>query len=37
MTSVLEIITRHVDGNTARQIADELETVAIKELGISSL
>ncbi len=32
MQAMLEIVTRHVDGNTARIIADEIDTVAMKEL-----
>ena len=34
MTAILEIVVRHVDGHTARIIADELEAVAIKELTL---
>ena len=36
MTAILDIVVRHVDGNTARIIADEMEHVAIKELGIGT-
>lgn len=32
--TMLEIVSKHVDGNTARKIADEIEVSAVKELGI---
>jgi hypothetical protein len=32
MQFILEVITRHVDSQTARKIADELDQIAIKEL-----
>jgi len=34
MTAILEIVVKHVDGHTARIIADELEAVAVKELTL---
>lgn len=33
---VLEIVSKHVDGSTARLIADEIEVSAVKELGINT-
>ena len=36
MSGVLDIISRHVDGDTARAVADELEFMAVQQLGITS-
>jgi hypothetical protein len=34
MSGVLDIISRHVDGETARAVADDLEIMAVQQLGI---
>lgn len=36
MVQILDIISKHVDGRTARVIADELETVAINSINTTS-